>query len=729
MTSRNPAWGRPLAWCGVLLFIAILVAPPAAACAAAAGRIVGWGYNGNGQSSPPAGSNYTAIAAGEAHALALRADGSIVAWGRNTSGQATPPAGTGFTAIAAGDNHSLALRADGSIVAWGNNDWGQASPPAGRGYTAIAAGSGHSVALRADGSIVVWGANGAGQLSPPPGTGYTSIVADYDHSLALKADGSIVGWGNNGNGQSTPPGGSGYTAIAAGGFHSLAIKPDGSIVHWGSSYSGEAPPPAGGNYIAIAAHTYRSLALKRDGSIVGWGDDSSGVAPPPAGTGYSAIAAGYQFALALEPQGAAPPAPTLTTTSPRSPGNATTVFVKGSAQTGSTVRLYTTATCTGTPAAQGSADAFGSSGLSVSVPANSTTTFRATATAPTGNISECSSSSLTYLEDFVAPPAPLLAGPTQVTQGTTASFTAAVTDSGLAGLDADGVVWRARGGLPEQRGPTAAYAFPAAGLYTIDVTATDRAGNTSPQASLTITVTATSTRPDTDGDGIADDADRCPGTPAGNPDADHDGCPDADGPPNATDRCPTRSGRADGQPIGVSIEAAARYTNSPNVELTIRPPDTTSGLYVSNDGGFTRPFTVPLHTSLRYSWTLDSSGPERLPKTVYVRFAGGCAHAAQTFTDDIILDETPPTLATPTVLAPAKGRRGPLSLNLKAADNASGVSSVEVRRKKARIFAAKYQRQLRLEGSPDELTVRVRDGAGNTSPWKKVKVVRKRRTR
>jgi hypothetical protein len=186
----------------------------------------------------------------------------------------------------------------------------------------------------------------------------------------------------------------------------------------------------------------------------------------------------------------------------------------------------------------------------------------------------------------------------------------------------------------------------------------------------------------------------------------------------------TSTGRKDGLPVGVSIAAGARYTKDPKLQLTIIPPDAATGLSISNDGGFKRPFTGPLDPGRRYGWALDSSGPERLPKTVYVRFSGACVDPSQAFQDDIILDETAPTLSTPTVRAPAKGRRGALTLGLKASDNASGVKTVEVRRRNKRLLVAAYRRKLRLRGTPQNLTVRVKDGAGNTSRWKKVKVLR-----
>jgi beta-propeller repeat-containing protein len=185
----------------------------------------------------------------------------------------------------------------------------------------------------------------------------------------------------------------------------------------------------------------------------------------------------------------------------------------------------------------------------------------------------------------------------------------------------------------------------------------------------------------------------------------------------------TSAGRTDRQPVGVSIAAGARYTRNPKLQLTIIPPDAATGVSISNDGGFKRPFGGPVVSGRRYAWALDSSGPERLPKTVYVRFSGACVDPSQTFQDDIILDETAPTLSTPKVRGPAKGRRGTSTLTLKAADNASGVKRVEVRRRHKRILIAAYKRRLRLKGAPQNLTARVIDGAGNASRWKRVKVL------
>jgi hypothetical protein len=272
-------------------------------------EIVGWGDSSHGKTEPPEGDDFTAIAAGLYHSLALKSDGSIVGWGGNFSGEATPPTGNDFIAIVSSKgSHGLALESGDTIVTWGNSSYGLAMPPAGNDFTAVAAGAVHSLALKSDGSIVGWGFNGNGRATPPVGNDFTAIAAGFYHGLALKSDGSIVGWGVDNYGQATPPADNNFdfTAIAAGSYHSLALKSDGSVVGWGSNNYGEATPPSGDDFIAIAAGTYFSLALKSDGSIVGWGDNFAGQATPPSGNKFTAVAAGIYHSLALRKENTAP---------------------------------------------------------------------------------------------------------------------------------------------------------------------------------------------------------------------------------------------------------------------------------------------------------------------------------------------------------------------------------------------------------------------------------------
>jgi len=71
--------------------------------------IIAWGDQTFDSSDFPI-TNAVAISAGASHSLTLKSDGSIVGWGYNGDGQATPPAGSDFVAIAAGGGHCLALR-------------------------------------------------------------------------------------------------------------------------------------------------------------------------------------------------------------------------------------------------------------------------------------------------------------------------------------------------------------------------------------------------------------------------------------------------------------------------------------------------------------------------------------------------------------------------------------------------------------------------------------------
>jgi Tol biopolymer transport system component len=84
-----------------------------------------------------------------------------------------------------------------------------------------------------------------------------------------------------------------------------------------------------------------------------------------------------------------PEPPTLTGTNPASPAASTTPGVLGEAASGSSIKLYASADCSGEPVATGTAAELLNPGLSVSVATESLTTFRATAEAE-GFVSACS---------------------------------------------------------------------------------------------------------------------------------------------------------------------------------------------------------------------------------------------------------------------------------------------------------------------------------------------------
>jgi sugar lactone lactonase YvrE len=185
-------------------------------------------------------------------------------------------------------------------------------------------------------------------------------------------------------------------------------------------------------------------------------------------------------------------------------------------------------------------------------------------------------------------------------------------------------------------------------------------------------------------------------------------------------------------PIGVSVNNGEQFTNDPNVEIGLTWPSYATDLWVSNDGGFKPLEEHPVVPTI--PWTLQSSGPERLPKTVYVRFVGG-ESGPETYTDDIILDQTPPVVDSATAdssrsqsSARASDMRTAgqrvaraLSIKVSASDATSGVADVQLTESTAQPPPwVAFEPDLAYQGEPNALFVRVRDRAGNPSAWKQV---------
>ncbi|MEA2220897.1 MAG: hypothetical protein QOJ35_3523 [Solirubrobacteraceae bacterium] len=184
-------------------------------------------------------------------------------------------------------------------------------------------------------------------------------------------------------------------------------------------------------------------------------------------------------------------------------------------------------------------------------------------------------------------------------------------------------------------------------------------------------------------------------------------------------------------PPSVSINDGDLYTNTPRVTIKTTSPSGATQMAISNDGGFKTARHYPLQSST--PWTLESTGAERLPKTVYVRFARGST-AIATLTDDIILDEIPPVVVSARMTLP-KGEGGPPLLQVRARDRGlSGVSKVQVtndRRHPNAAFRANRamitlnrQRGERRLNPRRAVYVRVRDRAGNLSSWRTVTRIR-----
>jgi hypothetical protein len=175
---------------------------------------------------------------------------------------------------------------------------------------------------------------------------------------------------------------------------------------------------------------------------------------------------------------------------------------------------------------------------------------------------------------------------------------------------------------------------------------------------------------------------------------------------------------------GVTINNGAQYTNKPDVKILLKAPPGTTQVLLSNDGGFLAP--TAFAPAPEVDWHLDSSGPERLPKTVYVRFLNGTITLV-TLTDDIILDERPP-LVSQAALAKAASRAATAAklktwkLNVKATDSNSGVAGVQVtanKRRPGRLLT--YKRKLKVKLATRPRFLRAKDKAGNFSGWRTIR--------
>lgn len=202
--------------------------------------------------------------------------------------------------------------------------------------------------------------------------------------------------------------------------------------------------------------------------------------------------------------------------------------------------------------------------------------------------------------------------------------------------------------------------------------------------------------------------------------------PDAGGasPAPTTPSAPAGCGAPPAGPVGFSINRGEDYTNSVDVTLDVIWPICTTTVQLANDGGFRSAQSRAVAASI--PWRLSTSGPERLPKTVYLRFGS----SSQNFTDDIILDQAPPqvTSATATAATQSANARRPRSaaprvvVTARARDRgASGPGVIEVRAGR-KVVQARYGSRAIIRTGLASVNVRVRDRAGNWSRMRAVTV-------
>ncbi|MDR2153289.1 MAG: hypothetical protein LBO72_10770 [Helicobacteraceae bacterium] len=235
-----------------------------------------------------------ALAAGEAHSLALTSEGKVWATGANGNGQLGLGASYPETfmlvrslkdkkivALAASKANSLALTSEGRVYATGANGNGELGFGDGKARVVftpvsslrdkkiarIAAGVYCSFAIGENGDVYATGYNFSAQLGlgddysnrnvftlvkSLEGKKIVAVAAGENHSLALGADGKVYAAGWNGNGQLgfgdderdvftevASLSDKNVTQVAAGYRHSLALDSDGKVYATGDNGRGQ----------------------------------------------------------------------------------------------------------------------------------------------------------------------------------------------------------------------------------------------------------------------------------------------------------------------------------------------------------------------------------------------------------------------------------------------------------------------------------------------------------
>jgi alpha-tubulin suppressor-like RCC1 family protein len=225
-------------------------------------------------------SNWTQVAAGNSHWLAIQSNGTLWSCGYNNNGQLGNNSTTTYsspiqigavniwTQTAAGNFSSYALQQPGTLWAWGFNNYGQlglntasasVSSPAQVGllsnWTQISVNStsAHALALQSNGTLWAWGYNAYGQLG-------NSNTTNYSSPLQI---GALTVW----------------TQIAAGGYSGYAIQSNGTLWAWGLNSQGQlglnttvgvsSPIQIGtsSNWTQIGAGALQLAAIQNNGTL------------------------------------------------------------------------------------------------------------------------------------------------------------------------------------------------------------------------------------------------------------------------------------------------------------------------------------------------------------------------------------------------------------------------------------------------------------------------------
>jgi alpha-tubulin suppressor-like RCC1 family protein len=306
-----------------------------------------WGYGQNGQlgnggtanaSTPQqvAGTGWSEVSAGVAHACAVHVDGTLVCWGVGGSGQlgdgaaadsSTPVsvAGNTWASVSAGKNHTCATKSDHTIWCWGANASGQAgdssttqrNTPVQAGtattFTTVAVGGDTSCGLLTDGTRWCWGDNDLGEIgdgttisrSSPVQSGsmatWTTLTLGDSAACGVAASGGLWCSGSGGNGTGRQQLGDGttqwdpaavsagasWTSASAGTWSGCGVRLDASLWCWGFNGQGQLglgdvttrPYPVqvvGATWSQVSVGEVHACGVHVDGTLWCWGGGWNG---------------------------------------------------------------------------------------------------------------------------------------------------------------------------------------------------------------------------------------------------------------------------------------------------------------------------------------------------------------------------------------------------------------------------------------------------------------------
>lgn len=295
---------------------------------------LGLGDVGTARSSPTqvgALTDWSIVAGGYRHVVAVKTDGTLWSWGLNNYGQiginstvdkSSPTqvgTDTNWSKVAASFNASFAIKTTGSLWSWGTNNSGSlgqntggvsnCSSPIQIGalttWANLLDGSPSSAspnmgAIKTDGTLWVWGAGNYGQLgqndtvsrSSPvqvgAATDWASGTVGQRCMMVIKTGGALWSWGRN----------SGYQLGFNDNFNKSSPQQVGALTNWRQ----------------VKGFNSLGVAVKTDNTLWSWGFNNYGTngrgtagssSPIQVGalTNWSTIAGGYFHAVAVKTDG------------------------------------------------------------------------------------------------------------------------------------------------------------------------------------------------------------------------------------------------------------------------------------------------------------------------------------------------------------------------------------------------------------------------------------------